>query len=503
LSSCVLVSAIVAAIAAAPATCLAGPCEDRCESSYGQCADSTAAGCRAGAALAGKVAEQLGSQIPIPGLGKLLGGAAAGLTEQDCRAKLAPCEQVRLDCFAECTAQASLAQPGAGPPPERKVGTLRVFSDQPRTRVYINDQRMGTTTDDPEVPFVSPELAIGKYWIRLITTDARWQWEGVKDLAEGNVNSIEGVLVDVAAARQAEIEQSWRAVRTLDERMMVGPAIEAYNAFVAKYPDAPDKCSLARERVAELSRRQARDDDEAYALIVATTSTGTRLALCQAYLGQFPAGRHRPEVGAFAAEIERAQKEPEAFAAVEAERDPQRIVELGEGYLATYPDGAHRDGVSRMIEGAREALAGEARKGDEAEDKRRSLRTAGGVTLGLGLASLASSAILGGIAWKKFGDLSEQSSCWKADEQVRVDWKLWDDPSYVCAAPYDQRAEAERIERLSLAADVLVGVGGALTVTGMVLLIVARRGVEEPGGAQVSLTPIPGEGAFVAMGWSY
>jgi hypothetical protein len=167
---------IIAVSVTAVGPLAADPCHDRCASSYQSCAAVEAAGCELGSDLIGAAATDLAEQA-MPGFGALFGGFAKQVSKETCQQQLIPCEKIRETCLAECAslvpAPGTAAAPAAPPPPPAKYATFRVFSDRPRTIIYINGQRMGATPRDTLDAFVTPELRVGKYWVRMVTLDGR------------------------------------------------------------------------------------------------------------------------------------------------------------------------------------------------------------------------------------------------------------------------------------------------------------------------------------------
>jgi hypothetical protein len=172
-------------------------CVNACDGAMNLCTQTKASGC----ALAGKATQKLvseaASRIPIPGAGLLVSSGAGALTEQQCAEAVTVCESIRTTCYAECGvvldgATGAITAAVASAPPLR--ATLRVFSSSPRSLVYVNEQRLGATPDDTLEPFVTPQLAVGRYWIRVVSTDGELEWEGEKEVLDGNVNSLEATL---------------------------------------------------------------------------------------------------------------------------------------------------------------------------------------------------------------------------------------------------------------------------------------------------------------------
>ena len=281
-----LVSAVVSGISLGAA---AQTCAERCGAAYAGCAALEAAGCEIGGQLAGEAVEQLGDEIPIPGMGALFGSLTRTTTAQKCVQLLGPCQQIRATCLAGCPPSEGSATVGAAPAPALRYSTLRVFADLPHTIVYINEQRMGATLDDPLQPFVSPELPVGRYWVRLASADGEWEWRGEKTVEEGNLNAIEGTLVN-------------RRLRLLDEARTFDAAGEtvraagAYRKLLIAFPNDTEIKPEAEARLTALFPAFQIADAEMFRRIQTEAEPQKRAALCRVYLDEFAGGAFRPAV---------------------------------------------------------------------------------------------------------------------------------------------------------------------------------------------------------------
>ncbi|MBW2276851.1 MAG: hypothetical protein JRF63_05120 [Deltaproteobacteria bacterium] len=440
----------VVAIAAASArtgSVAADACTDRCETSYQSCAAVEAAGCELGSDLVGAAATDFADQI-APGFGALFGGFSKQMSKEACLQALMPCEEIRSTCLAECTSHqpAQPADPAAAaapPPPPVKYATFRVFSDHPRTIVYINDQRMGATPEDPLEPFVTPELRVGKYWVRMVTLDGRWEWVGAKDVEEGNINAVEGVLVNLE-------DRDWYAAVALEEQGASVPALRAFEAFVRTFSDSariPD----ARQRIATLRVQIEAAEREMFGRIESESDLQQRLALCEAYITGFEHGYRSTEVRhiseATEAEIAAIEDEQASWQRITAAATPgARLIE-GKHYLASFPSGPHRAEVEQIVAAARSEV-------DENEALRKPLVGAGIASMAVGGAALLGGGVAGIFALVKDGQLDDE-----CQENGDCGTDLHD--------TVDQR------DKLAVTSNVLMIAGGTLVVAGIVLWAVA------------------------------
>ena len=270
------------------------------------CAALEAAGCEIGGQLAGEAAEQLGNEIPIPGMGALFGALAHDTTAKQCVALLGPCRQIRTTCLTGCPQGEGQAEAGTAPAPAIRTSTLRVFADRPRTIVYINEQRMGATPVDALEPFVSPELPVGRYWVRLLSPDGEWEWRGEKTVEEGNLNAVEGRL---ANRRVALLEKA----HTLDAAGETVRAAAAYRELLIAFPNDVEIKPEAEARLTALLPEFRAADEEMFRRIEAEQEPQTRATLCRVYLEEFAGGEFRTKVEAALAEAENAfprQRQP-------------------------------------------------------------------------------------------------------------------------------------------------------------------------------------------------
>ena len=265
-------------------------CVQTCEIQYTSCAEVSAAGCSvlSGAASAG--VKQLAGKIS--GFGGAVAGyagtAAKMASQAACEEKLAPCNAVQETCLAKCGMTVGeggqiTALTAAGPV---ATSSIRIFSNQPRALVYLNGERMGATPTDPLQPFVTPDIPVGKYWIRMVTQDGALQWEGHKDCNVGPVNSVEGVLASASDA-------AWDRADGLDAAGDKVGAFKAYTAFLDRFGGDP-RAADARGRVEALTASLQAFSDE---LISAATEAesmadiATMLALHDNLPEQFHSAR--------------------------------------------------------------------------------------------------------------------------------------------------------------------------------------------------------------------
>jgi hypothetical protein len=277
-------------------------CAERCDAAYKGCAALEAAGCEIGGQLAGEAAEQLGGEIPIPGMGALFGSLARDTTAQKCVELLGPCQQIRTTCLAGCPPVEGQAVATAMPQAIR-YSTLRVFADRPRTIVYINEQRMGATPEDALEPFVSPELPVGRYWVRLTSPDGEWEWRGEKTVEEGNLNAVEGTL----ANRRVALHERARALDAAGETVR---AAAAYRELLVAFQSDAEIKQEAEARLAALFPAFQVADEEMFRRIGAEAEPQKRAVLCRVYLDEFAGGAFRPQVQTALTEIEKALPRP-------------------------------------------------------------------------------------------------------------------------------------------------------------------------------------------------
>jgi hypothetical protein len=426
-----------------PRTAAADACQDRCNESYRSCAAVEAAGCELGSDLAANAAAQLADQA-VPGFGALFGGVTKQMTQEACTQNLLPCQAILNTCMAECPAAAgTAAYPQAVAPPVVPYATFRVFSDHPRTIVYINGARMGATPDDPLQPFVTPDLRVGKYWVRLVSLDGRWEWVGAKDVEEGNLNSVEGSLVNLE-------DRDWAAAQALDQQGNAVAGLAAYQAFAARFADSPQIVE-AGLRITALTAAVAEAENALFTKIEQETAPDARIGLCQGYLSVFQSGYRRAQVEqiAAAAEAERAYvaEEGAAWATLGAMTRPIDRLRMGEEYLRRFPSSARRFDVEQIVATARGEIAAVQARG-------KPLRAAGIASLAVGLAMAAAGAGTGIGALVKDKELKDL--CQKNGD---------------CGT--SQHGAVDSRDKLARSADVLLIGGGALAVAGIVLLAVA------------------------------
>jgi hypothetical protein len=260
-------------------------CTEHCQQTYVACAQVKAAGCALGGQLAGQAVAAAADKVPGEGVGAVAGALAAELTQEQCNALLTPCEDILRSCIASCptvlaptavpqgpvlgapiaAAPGPQALPTPGPqtpPPEKLRGVLRVFADKPRMIVYLNSERMGSTPEDVFVPYVTPSLPVGTYWVKVASADGQYSWEYEKVIVEGEVNSIEARMVDlieVEQQRQKELkkkqEETWRETRKKDNGKDIAGTIARYEAYIASYPDDRKRDAIAQKRIERLKKK--------------------------------------------------------------------------------------------------------------------------------------------------------------------------------------------------------------------------------------------------------
>jgi len=111
-------------------------------------------------------------------------------------------------------------------------------------------------------------------------------------------------------------------------------------------------------------------------------------------------------------------------------------------------------------------------------DGKKTLRTVGWVTLGVGAAVLVGGSITGGMALSLNSDLSDQCG----DGTCTTD---------------DKQGDLDKRDGLAKTSTVLLAIGGAVAATGIVLLVVGSVGKEDPGAdgaSEVSVAPTVGPG---------
>lgn len=466
----------------------ASVCRDRCEEAYSSCAAVEAIGCEIGSDLAGKAASELGNQIPIPGMGALFGGLAKKGTKEACEKKLAPCQKIKDTCLAECPAE-STGTTGTGhsgaaaipvPQPAARA-TFRVFSDRPRTIVYVNGERMGATPQDPLEPFVTPDLRVGKYWVRLMTPDSEWQWEGAKDVEEGNINAVEGKLENLH-------ERTWAAALSLDHGGDALKAIDAYEAFARRYPSSA-LVTVAMARITALREQLAAAEKELFSRIENEKNPETRIALCGAYVKAFGDGPNRVRVDqlllATRQEVKQAAQEAEREAkaffvaksvAITKFDDSDAIIEAGSTYLSTYPEGAHRAEVERFVGDARSR-----KEKKERESVGRAQRGWGITFMTIGGALGVTGAIVGGVTLSQYGDLK-------------------DDCGSTAVGCSDSDIEANHSQ--AVATNWILGSALVSLVGGVLLYTLAPKAEQAPAPVTAAVMPT-GDGAMVGVSGAF
>jgi hypothetical protein len=158
---------------------------------------------------------------------------------------------------------------------------------------------------------------------------------------------------------------------------------------------------------------------------------------------------------------------------VAASVEHQLVIRLGDRVLldrTVMAGGGENLKFEVSAEGAEEPVD-EATEPDEGGS---GLHPAGWVVLGVGAALLVGGGVTGGVALSKNGELAD--SC----------------PDGVCQP--GKQGEIDSRDALAMTSNVLLGVGAAAAVAG-VLMLVLMDGDEEPGGADVALAPVAGPGA--------
>lgn len=457
-------------------------CEEKCEQAYSNCAAVEAAGCELGADLAGAAASKLGEQIPIPGMGALFGGLTKKGTKEACLKKLAPCDKIKETCLSECGGSAEApggAAPGTASAPVGPVrkATFRVFSDRPRTIVYINGERMGATPSDPLEPFITPELRVGKYWVRMVTPDEEWAWEGAKDVEEGNVNAVEGKLENVE-------DKAWAAALSLDRQGETVRAMESYGKFVDRFPDS-ERVSTAMERISALRAEVAAAERELFERIENEEDPETRIALCHVYIKGFADGPRRSKVDEILAasleEFNNAKREADAYASVIGANDHEFVIKWGERYLSDFPDGPHAAEVEELVEAARMEIA-RAELAKERESIGEAQRGWGVALMTIGGAAGVTGGILGGVTLSQYNDLKDDCG------QTVAGCDVGDrDDNYTKA----------------VVTNWLLGAGLVSLTTGIIVYATAPKWEEEPPVTAVVAPTPDGNGAAFAISGSF
>ncbi len=451
-------------------------CEEKCEQAYANCAAVEAAGCEIGSNLAGAAAQKLGDQIPIPGMGALFGGLAKKGSKEACEKQLAPCRKIREDCLSDCPGAAEKPDAAAGgeaPARSKAKATFRIFSDRPRTIVYINGERMGATPSDPLEPFITPQLRVGKYWVKLATPDGEWAWEGAKDVEAGNVNAVEGELENLE-------DKAWAAALSLDRQGEAVGAMELYGKFVDRFPDS-ERVSTAMERISALRAEVAAAERELFERIENEEDPETRVVFCQVYIKGFADGPRRSKVDEILAsakeEMKNAKREADAYASVVGASEPKFVIKWGERYLSKFSDWPNAADVEERIWAARAEIA-RAELAKERESIGKTQRGWGVALMTIGGVAGLTGGILGGVTLSQYNDLKDDCG----DTAVGCSQEKRDD-NYTKA----------------VVTNWLLGVGLVSLTTGIVVYTTAPEWEEQaPVTAVVAPTP-DGEGAVLGV----
>ncbi|MCP4677283.1 MAG: tetratricopeptide repeat protein [Deltaproteobacteria bacterium] len=117
------------------------------------------------------------------------------------------------------------------------------------------------------------------------------------------------------------------------------------------------------------------------------------------------------------------------------------------------------------------------------KEKPSPLKTVGWVLVGVGAAALAGGAVTGIMTTVKAGDLKDQC------------------PDQNCPDEGDKELR-DSVDTLALTTDILLPVGGAIAVTGAVLLIIGYRNAEKGADNAVSVAPLfaPDRGGLILTG---
>ncbi len=117
------------------------------------------------------------------------------------------------------------------------------------------------------------------------------------------------------------------------------------------------------------------------------------------------------------------------------------------------------------------------------KEKPSPLKTVGWVMVGVGAAALAGGAVTGIMTTTKAGDLEDRC------------------PDQNCPGESEKELR-DSVDALALTTDILLPVGGAIAVTGVVLLIIGYRNAEKEAGSAVSVAPLlaPDTGGLVLTG---
>lgn len=333
-----------------PDVLLAQECTDKCDAALIACSAAEAKGCDMASKAAGEAVSALADQAPIPGMGKLLGGSTKKTAEKLCKEKLAPCKRVMATCYESCgePLPAEDAEPSVTnlPPKPVEKATFRVFSNQPKTLVYINGERMGATPSDSLEPYITPELLVGKYWVRLVSVDKKWVWEGAKDVKSGNVNAVEGMLWNLP-------KKDFKAAEDLEFQEKYFDALAAFRSVIHDWPDEEELVENARKRIIVIQEKLVRAEEEFFTIIQAELNLEKRLELCLVYKQKFDNGPNISAVKNIYLEskeqIAARQKEETVFKIARESKEDEARKRLLIEYINTYPQG-------RFVEDAKSIL---------------------------------------------------------------------------------------------------------------------------------------------------
>ncbi len=353
----------------------ASSCTEKCDIAYSQCASLKAAGCKAGAKLAGRAAEKAADKSGVPGLGLFVGMFTKTLTQEECAKLLKPCEAIKATCYESCqeketkhnqaiqaSAQSSKHHQATIPrklPPEPQKGTLRVFSNQPRTIVYINEERMGATPKDTMDPYISPDIRVGKYWVKLVSQDRRWSWEGAKDIEQGSLNAVEGILVNLP-------EQDFLQAQEVESKEDIPTAIAAYEMFIATWPKEMTLTKNARKHISNLKRKQKKKERKLFHAITRERDKNKKIELCKTYQASFPNGIFITKVQSTTEKLKQEILDNHSFERIKKEDDPDEKLRLSSEYLSEFPEGIYKKKVILIIH----KLKSKAKKQKEHERKK-------------------------------------------------------------------------------------------------------------------------------------
>jgi hypothetical protein len=306
----------------------AASCEERCFKSYLACATARASGCSVNGRPLGTPALKLVKAVTLPEASSLFDSSVKTSSVEECEELIKPCDEIEISCHINCVPTADQEPPravhedvemdftaspepqAAAPviPPGRKTGSLRIFSDHPQVRVYLNEQEIPVKPGGGDVEsLITPEIAVGKYWARLTATEGDWQWEGEVDVEEGGANQIKGELVNLPKIRGGQEEalkkyknKIWREIKKLESDKNFNSAISAYESFVEVFHRYKAQCKRAEKKLEKLKNKY----EEILLEEILEMSDANKLQrLCSQYLTDYAEGEYLDRVRPIADEV--------------------------------------------------------------------------------------------------------------------------------------------------------------------------------------------------------